>query len=88
MEGVDRDQVTRPSRGAADDGGAGDRPATRARAEGSTEGELAVTVTSALRSRRRVLEEVERKAAIALTQMIATEGLAVTEAIEWVGDAS
>ena len=49
--------------------------------------DLAVTVNAALRSGRRALEEAERNAGLALTQMIVTEGLAVTEAIEWVGDA-
>ena len=48
--------------------------------------DLAVTVNAALRTGRRALEEAERNAGLALTQMIVTEGLTVTEAIEWVGD--
>jgi hypothetical protein len=48
---------------------------------------LALAVNVALRSGRHALEEAEHDAGIALTQMIATEGLTVTEAIEWVGDA-
>jgi len=49
---------------------------------------LAVAVSVALRAGRRALEEAELDAGLALTQMIATEGLSVTEAIEWVGDAT
>jgi len=48
---------------------------------------LAVAVSVALRAGRRALEEAELDAGLALTQMIATEGLSVTEAIEWVSDA-
>ena len=49
---------------------------------------LAVAVSVALRAGRRALEEAELDAGLGLTQMIATEGLSVTEAIEWVGDAT
>lgn len=47
---------------------------------------LAVAVTVALKSGRRALEDAEAEAGEALTQMIAEEGLSVTEAIEWVGE--
>jgi len=48
---------------------------------------LAVAVNVALRTGRRALEDAELDAGLALTQMIRTEGLTVTEAIEWVSDA-
>jgi hypothetical protein len=47
---------------------------------------LAVTVRVALKAGQRALEDAEAEAGEALTQMIATEGITVTEAIEWVGD--
>jgi hypothetical protein len=47
---------------------------------------LAVAVTVALKTGRRALEDAEAEAGEALTQMITTEGISVTEAIEWVGD--
>ena len=47
---------------------------------------LAVAVNVALRTGRRALEDAELDAGLALTQMIRTEGLTVTEAIEWVSD--
>ena len=47
---------------------------------------LAVAVSVALRAGRRALLEAELDAGLALNQMIVTEGLAVAEAIEWVGD--
>jgi hypothetical protein len=48
---------------------------------------LALAVNIALRAGRRALEGAELAAGHALTQMIKSEGLTVTEAIEWVGDA-
>jgi hypothetical protein len=48
--------------------------------------ELALEVNVALRTGRRALEDAELSAGRALTRMIKTEGLSVTEAIEWVGD--
>jgi len=47
---------------------------------------LAVAVNVALKTGRRALEEAEAEAGEALTQMITTESIRVTEAIEWVGD--
>ena len=47
---------------------------------------LAVAVNVALKTGRRALEEAEAEAWEALTQMITTESIRVTEAIEWVGD--
>lgn len=47
---------------------------------------LAVTVRVALKTGQRALEDAEAEAGEALTQMIATEGITITEAIEWVGD--
>ena len=47
---------------------------------------LAVAVRVALKTGQRALEDAEAEAVDALTQMIATEGISVTEAIEWVGD--
>lgn len=47
---------------------------------------LAVAVRVALKTGQRALEDAEAEAGEALTQMIATEGISVTEAIEWVGD--
>ena len=47
---------------------------------------LALDVNLALREGRRALEGSERTAGLALTHMIKTEGVSVTEAIEWVGD--
>jgi hypothetical protein len=47
---------------------------------------LALDVNLALREGRRALEGAEQIAGRALTHMITTEGLTVTEAIEWVGD--
>jgi hypothetical protein len=50
-------------------------------------GKLALAVNVALRTGRRALEDAELDAGLALTQMIRTEGLTVTEAMDWVGDA-
>ena len=50
-------------------------------------GKSALAVNVALRTGRRVLEDAELEAGLALTQMIRTEGLTVTEAMDWVGDA-
>ena len=47
---------------------------------------LALDVSLALREGRCALEGSERTAGLALTRMIQTEGVSVTEAIEWVGD--
>jgi hypothetical protein len=47
--------------------------------------ELAIAISVALVGGRRALMEAEAEAGEALTQMIAAEGLSVTEAIEWVG---
>ena len=49
---------------------------------------LALDVSVALRERRRAVEVAERRAGRALTLLITTEGLAVTEVIDWVGDAT
>lgn len=49
---------------------------------------LAIAVNIALREGRRALESAELRAGRALTQMISAEGLTVTEAIDWVGDAT
>jgi len=46
---------------------------------------LALDVSVALQERRRAVEAAERWAGRALTLMITTEGLAVTEVIDWVG---
>ena len=48
---------------------------------------LALAVNIALRTGRRALEGAELDAGQTLTKMISTEGITVTEAIEWVGDA-
>jgi len=48
--------------------------------------ELALDVNVALRTGRRALEDAELSAGKALTRMIKTEGLSVTEAIDWIGD--
>jgi hypothetical protein len=47
---------------------------------------LALDVNLALREGRRALQGAEQTAGRALTHMITTEGLSVTQAIEWVGD--
>ena len=47
---------------------------------------LALDVNLALRDGRRALQAAEQIAGRALTHMIKTEGLSVTEAIDWVGD--
>jgi len=49
---------------------------------------LALDVNVALREGRRAVEAAERRAGRALTLMITTEGLAVTEVIDWVGDST
>ena len=49
---------------------------------------LALDVNVALREGRREVEAAERRAGRALTLMITTEGLAVTEVIDWVGDST
>ena len=49
---------------------------------------LALDVNVALREGRRAVEAAERRAGRALTLMISTEGLAVTEVIDWVGDST
>jgi hypothetical protein len=49
---------------------------------------LALDVNVALREGRRAVEAAERRAGRALTLMITTEGLAVTEVIDWVGDSN
>jgi hypothetical protein len=49
---------------------------------------LALDVSVALREGRRAVEAAERRAGRALTLMITTEGLAVTEVIDWVGDST
>ena len=47
---------------------------------------LALDVNLALRKGRLAVGEAEQLAGRGLTQMITTEGLSVTAAIEWVGD--
>jgi hypothetical protein len=49
---------------------------------------LALDVNVALREGRRAVEAAERQAGQALTLMITTEGLAVSEVIDWVGDST
>ena len=49
---------------------------------------LALDVNVALREGRRAVEAAERRAGRALTLLITTEGLAVTEVIDWVGDST
>ena len=49
---------------------------------------LALDVSVALREGRRAVEAAERRAGRVLTLMITTEGLAVTEVIDWVGDST
>jgi hypothetical protein len=48
--------------------------------------ELAVTVSVALDQGRRAVSRAEQEAGSALAQMIDIEGLAVTEAIDWIGE--
>lgn len=47
---------------------------------------LAVAVNVALSEGRRALRRAEREAGAALSRMIATEGVGVTDAIDWIGD--
>jgi hypothetical protein len=47
---------------------------------------LALDVNVSLRDGRRALQAAELSAGRALTHMIKTEGLSVTEVIDWVGD--
>lgn len=49
---------------------------------------LALDVNVALREGRRAVEAAERRAGRALTLMITTECLPVTEVIDWVGDST
>jgi hypothetical protein len=49
---------------------------------------LALDVNVALRDGRRAVEAAELSAGRALTHMITTEGLSVTEVIDWVGDST
>ena len=49
---------------------------------------LALDVNVALREGRRAVEAAEGRAGRALTLLITTEGLAVTEVIDWVGDST
>jgi hypothetical protein len=49
---------------------------------------LALDVNVALREGRRAVEAAERRAGRALTLMITTEGLAVTDVIDWLGDST
>ncbi len=49
---------------------------------------LALEVSVALHERRRAVEAAERRAGLALSLMLTTEGLSVTEVIDWVGDSS
>ena len=49
---------------------------------------FALEVSVALREGRRAVEAAERRAGLALSLMLTTEGLSVTEVIDWVGDSS
>ena len=49
---------------------------------------LALDVNVALREGRRAVEAADRSAGRALSQLITTEGLSVTEVIDWVGDST